>query len=385
MHGDTIQDRLNPPHVLFSILDWGMGHATRTWPLIVAAWRLGARVTIASRGTAASWLDARMTEWDSLHPEPSPASWTRVEKPGVTIRYARGIGTLPRIALQMPGFIKSISEEHRWTTEFALTHGVTHVFSDNCYGAWADVAGVSNVLMSHQLHPPLPLAVRGLAVRIIRRCASRFDAVWVPDTEGRALAGRLSAAVSSPTRYIGPLSRFQVFGRPKGITGGAEDNPVLLGIVSGPEPQRSALEEALRMCFLKDGRPALILAGKPGGGEHRKANVLTVPDPGNGRFRAAVLAADIIVCRSGYSTLLDLVVLGRTAILVPTAGQPEQETLARDWKHRHGWTVLSASELADFELERATGQPVRAEGPGADGLIQNWLQLEPVGEPQLKT
>ena len=33
--------RTNRPHVLFAILDWGMGHTTRTWPLIVSARRLG--------------------------------------------------------------------------------------------------------------------------------------------------------------------------------------------------------------------------------------------------------------------------------------------------------------------------------------------------------
>ena len=110
-----------------------------------------------------------------------------------------------------------------------------------------------------------------------------------------------------------------------------DDAPVLLGLVSGPEPQRTTMEQDLRTCFQRDERPALILAGRPGGGEHRTGNVLTVHDADDARFRQAVLAADTIICRSGYSTLLDLAVLGRTAVLVPTVGQPEQESLAREW------------------------------------------------------
>ena len=118
-------------------------------------------MTIASRGTAGAWLDARMAEWDRLHPQAGGAAWSRVEKPGVTIRYAQGLGTLPRIALQMPGFVRSIAAERNWTTAFAAQHGVTHVFSDNCYGARAELPGVTNVFLSHQLNPPVPAAVRG--------------------------------------------------------------------------------------------------------------------------------------------------------------------------------------------------------------------------------
>ena len=136
-----------------------MGHATRTWPLIVSARKLGARVTIASRGTAGpGWMPG----W------PSGTGFTLRQggglvpggEAGVTIRYAQGRGTLLRIALQMPGFVRSIAAERNWTTAFAAEHGVTHVFSDNCYGARA-ASGVTNVFLSHQLNPPVPAAVRG--------------------------------------------------------------------------------------------------------------------------------------------------------------------------------------------------------------------------------
>jgi len=381
MNGASTAPVNQHPHVLFAILDWGMGHATRTWPLIVTARRMGAKVTVASRGTAGAWLDARMAEWDRHHDTEALPPWTRVDKPGVTMTYARGIATLPRIALHMPRFVRSIAQERAWTSTFAHRHGVTHVFSDNCYGAWADVVGVSNVFMTHQLHPPVPALVKGWARAVVRRYAARFDAVWVPDTIDQALAGALSAPMSAPmsaaTRFIGPLSRFQVDGHaPNGLesnTAQANQPAALLGLVSGPEPQRSAMEASLRACFLRDGRPALIFAGKPDGGEHREANVLTVHDADDHRFRAAILNAETIVCRSGYSTLLDLVVLGRTAVLVPTVGQPEQESLARAWNRKHGWTTIHAAELATFAPLHATGRVVEADSVGPESILRSWL------------
>ena len=295
----------------------------------------------------------------------------------MTITYARGTATLPRIALQMPRFVRSIARERAWTTAFARQHDVTHVFSDNCYGAWADVGGVSNVFMTHQLHPPVPAPARAWARTVVRRYAARFDAVWVPDTEDQALAGALSAPLSEATRFIGPLSRFQVDGdAPSGLDGSTERvdrTATLLGLVSGPEPQRSAMEAALRACFLRDGRPALILAGKPGGGQHREANVLTVHDADDDRFRAALLGAETIVCRSGYSTLLDLVVLGRTAVLVPTVGQPEQEGLARAWHRTYGWTAIQAADLATFAPLKATGRVVEVDSAGPESILRSWL------------
>ena len=77
----------------------------------------------------------------------------------------------------------------------------------------------------------------------------------------------------------------------------------------------------------------------------------------------AILSAETIVCRSGYSTLLDLVVLGRTAVLVPTVGQPEQEGLAREWSQKHGWTTVQANDLATFAPLKATGPWSRSAVP----------------------
>ena len=44
-------------------------------------------------------------------------------------------------------------------------------------------------------------------------------------------------------------------------------------------------------------------------------------------LQKAILGANIIVCRSGYSSIMDLIKLNKHAILIPTPGQTEQEYL----------------------------------------------------------
>lgn len=363
-----VTPRTDRPHILFTILDWGMGHATRTWPLIILARQMGAEITIATRGTAAAWIDARMADWDDPK-VPDPAPWRRIDKPGVAITYGRGKATRFRIAAQMPRFAASIRAERRWTRSTVSAFGITHVLSDNCYGC-APPSGVPSVLLTHQLRLPVPWGLRPIARFQVRRWCRPFEATWVPDFPGSVLAGQLSLPLTSNTEFMGPLSRFS-FKSPAGTD--ATPAPVLIGLVSGPEPQRSDMESALRTCFLRDGRPAWILAGRPGAAAHQEANVLTLGDVDDVQFRAAVLGAEHIVCRSGYSTLLDLVALQRTATLVPTLGQPEQEQLARHWHSAHGWPTLDVRHLAGHTFAASEAQPVSSELPNLEARLRKWL------------
>jgi UDP-N-acetylglucosamine:LPS N-acetylglucosamine transferase len=60
--------------------------------------------------------------------------------------------------------------------------------------------------------------------------------------------------------------------------------------------------------------------------------------------------AGIIICRPGYSTIMDLVTLGRNAIVVPTPGQTEQEYLAR---HLSSAGLFIQMEQEGFKLSLA--------------------------------
>jgi len=63
-----------------------------------------------------------------------------------------------------------------------------------------------------------------------------------------------------------------------------------------------------------------------------------------------MLETPVIISRSGYSTIMDLVRLNKSAILIPTPGQTEQEYLAKLMMERKWFYAVSQN---DFNLEMA--------------------------------
>ena len=106
------------------------------------------------------------------------------------------------------------------------------------------------------------------------------------------------------------------------IQAGSIDKTIdLLGIVSGPEPQRTAFELYLQ----KEAKQAVqnnlsvkIFGGKP-----------SQIQPSDEVFGDAVHHAQKIIARPGYTTLMDILCLQTKARMewIPTRGQPEQEYL----------------------------------------------------------
>jgi UDP-N-acetylglucosamine:LPS N-acetylglucosamine transferase len=104
----------------------------------------------------------------------------------------------------------------------------------------------------------------------------------------------------------------------------------LLVVLSGVEPQRSILEDLLIAQIRELKLTATIVRGIP-----EEVNTM-VETPGieiiqyanSRRLEELLLSAQTVICRSGYSSVMDLSELGIRAILVPTPGQTEQEYLA---------------------------------------------------------
>ena len=323
------------PSVLFALLDWGMGHATRTAPLIQYAVDRGWDVHVGTKGTALAFLKSQFTG--------QPITFH--DKPGPDITYAKR-GMLLKIAGQMPGFLKSIADETAWARATVEAHGITHIVSDNCYGVHHPE--VPAVLMSHQLQLPVPKGLEGTARLFVQQHAKKFRAVWVPDDDESRLSGTLAFKNPMPhARCIGILTRLPL------------DAPAgpwkKVGMVSGPEPHRGLMEQALMAWMKADDEPALLIAGRPGAQPNVDGHVTVWPDPTAAELAGALKGADTIVCRSGYSSLLDLAALGKRAILIPTPGQPEQVYLAKHWAQAFGMATCTQKQLESGQLPLPTG------------------------------
>lgn len=325
------------PKILFAVLDWGLGHASRSAPLIQHLVDTGAEVFIASSGNAHIWLKTNFPQLNHL------------SKPGIDITYSKRFTSL-RIAMQGSAFLKNVVEEQKWVQERNAEEQFDLVLSDNCYGIF--LKEVASVLISHQLNLPLPKIVKQATNKTFNQLFDGFQEVWVPDTEENALSGKLSENKDdgSKVKYIGPLSNL----KPEAQL----VSPLIVGMVSGPEPHRTIMQEALESLFIHQKEEAVIIGGVPGKEDELQKNVRFIFDPNPTELTEILQNARLIICRSGYSSLMDLVSLQKSAILIPTPDQREQEYLAKYWSKTYGFMTLHQRELLYLHMPpQAPGLP----------------------------
>jgi UDP:flavonoid glycosyltransferase YjiC (YdhE family) len=307
----------NPaPRILVAPLDWGLGHATRCIPIIRQLESARASVLLAADGAGAALLAA---EFPHL---------TILPLHGYRIRYGRNrLSLLGKLLWQIPGILRSIRREHRWLEDAITEHRIDAVLSDNRYGLYSD--RIPSVILTHQLLVRTGLGPQAdrLLQRLHNRFLHRFSAVWVPDEAGAgSLAGVLShprRMPDMPIRYTGILSRFTSSPTISGDTH-------LLILLSGPEPQRTMLEDLLFAQLAGYPSRVVVVRGLPGTGEPRDAppGVTVYNHLPASALSSLIRDASIVVARSGYSTVMDLVAMKKKSVLIPTPGQTEQEYLA---------------------------------------------------------
>lgn len=277
-----------------------------------------------------------------------------VRFPGIRIDYPEGSGMVLKMTTQMPGFILSIRNEHILLRKLVRDAGATLVISENRYGCWHPA--VKSVFITHQLDIQVPGYLgwgSALSGSIVNAFIRKYDECWIPDyTQDGGLAGRLSHPHVLPgnCHYIGTLSRFYNEGNYTGhLPCPAPDIFVLL---SGPEPQRSLLESLVLKQLRESPYSAVIAGGRPESGEPwvTEGRITIFPHLDTALTKFYLQHAGHIICRSGYSTLMDLACLGRTAILVPTPGQTEQEYLASSLKAKK---IHYSVAQNDFRLKEA--------------------------------
>lgn len=298
--------------VLVAPLHWGLGHATRCIPLVRQQLAKGNEVLIAASGGPAALLKEHFPDLAFLN------------IPSFHVTYPRNGNMAMHFLKHGFPLLRSIWKEHRVLQKIVEQNGITMVISDSRFGLWTKRA--KSVFVTHQLEIQSPVFQSAINW-MNRRVMCRYDEVWVPDyEEGPGLAGRLSHPVKKPgqVKFIGPLSRF---GHPILRTGKKWKALVML---SGPEPHREMLEKELVRHFMETDGLVLILRGKPErAGEQQMGNIRIVSHLSDAKLLVEMAQAEMIISRSGYSTIMDLHALQMPAFLIPTPGQTEQEYLAR--------------------------------------------------------
>jgi hypothetical protein len=399
--------------VLVCPMDWGLGHASRCVPVISAFLAAGCRVVVGVSGHGAELIrrEFRMAGspetagQNSVAGQPDDVTWGDrlqiIPFPGFSVSYSRNF-FFPGLLLRVPAFLRHVAREKRVLRRLVESFRPDLIVSDNRYGLVHQ--GVTSVIITHQLRPSMPLLLRpleGLVSAVIRRWAGAFDECWIPDYADDPAAGRLTAGHEKlPAAFFtGWLSRFSPgsssetyqytgagqydgSGQPgasvnsSALRSGGRTRPDaatsalfryrFMFLLSGPEPHRTILEDMVKAEISGLPERALLVRGLPGSFPEReiRGNLEIVSFIDSGGLQKAIGESEIIVCRGGYSSVMDLLVLGRSAVLIPTPGQTEQEYLGK-WLASKGWFRVVRQQ--DFNIQKLIA---RQKDGFAEGFVQ---------------
>ena len=337
--------------VLVAPLDWGLGHATRCVPLVHAMLELGWKVTLAGEGPSLSILTKEFPNLPTLSLK------------GYRISYPKkGFLFIPKLLLQIPKLFKTINLEQKWLEEKQREHHWDIVISDNRYGLSS--RNTKCIFITHQLYviSGWGKQIDGFVNNQLHQLIRKFNQCWIPDQmEDGGIAEKLShppslvPRPSSPVpcplslvpcllKYLGPLSRLT----PK-EQGNADKILILL---SGPEPQRSLLEEKILEQIKDIDEQFLVIRGLPNEKNQpvNTSNVHFENHLNSEALSTALSNAKLVICRSGYSSIMDLLKFKKKGVLIPTPGQTEQLYLAKLMKDKN-WFCIAHQH--DFQLKHA--------------------------------
>lgn len=329
------------PKVLVAPLDWGLGHATRCIPVILSLNKQGCEVILAGSKQVKELLQAEFPELKFIDLRGYEVSYSRKKK---------WFGF--KMLSQLPKLYIRIRSENKWLKKVVVQNNISAVISDNRLGLFHHT--IPCIYITHQLLIKTGLQFTERAIQKIHyHFINKYTACWIPDLPDKNnLAGDLShpnKLPKVPTIYCGILSRFNEIIE--------EINYQYCFLLSGPEPQRTILENIilneLKFCQLK----TVIVRGLPEKSTVPRLNnslVTTFNHLPAVDLENIIAQSKIVIARSGYSTIMDLAKMKKSAVLIPTPGQTEQEYLAAYLSRLGFFSTISQNDFSLSKINKTT-------------------------------
>lgn len=317
--------------ILIAPLNWGLGHATRCIPIIKALQENNFTPIIASDGIALELLRKEFPYLKSL------------ELPSYQIEYAKnGKNFKWKLIKSLPRMIEAIQEEKRIVKKWIQKYSIDGIISDNRLGVFS--SKIPSVFITHQLNV-MTGNTTWITSKLHQLVIKRYNACWIPDTNGQLnLTGKLGHLEnhSLNLRYLGPLSRMHKMPLPIQYD--------LMIILSGPEPQRGLLESHLIEEVKRFDGKIVFIKGIIESEQKKEqiGNVTYYNFMKTRQLEHTFNESKKVLCRSGYTTIMDLVKLNKKAFFIPTPGQYEQIYLAEKLQ-KEGLVPYATQE--DFRIE----------------------------------
>ena len=308
-----------PEKILICPLNWGLGHASRCVPIIREELNIGNEVVIATDGFPLTFLQQQFPNLRTI------------EFPSYQVKYSKRSSQFWAMLRFLPKLYFGINHEKKRLEHLLQQEHFDVVISDNRFGLRNKNA--HSVYITHQIMVKMPKILHFLepiGYLLHKNMIEKFDECWIPDfEENGGLSGDLSHkySLTKNAKFIGTLSRFSEL---KNISSNPEFETVV--IISGIEPQRTIFEKSMIEKFQHSENKILIIQGLPTEENYPKniGKITLLPHINDDKLASFLMGCSKIICRAGYSTIMDLSVLGclKKAVFYPTPGQTEQEYLA---------------------------------------------------------
>lgn len=325
--------------ILVAPLNWGLGHATRCIPIINALLAHNFEVFIASDGVALALLKKEFPQLPCF------------ELSSYKIKYAeKGKNFKIKMIWDSPKVLKAMAKEKKEVKKLVKEHRINGIISDNRLGVYSKK--IPCVFITHQLNV-LSGNTTWFSSKMHQGIIKKFAECWVPDVKDKPnLTGKLGHLKKSKLkiRYLGPLSRFE--------KSTEEHTYDLMVLLSGPEPQRTLLEEKLITELESYSGQVLFVKGKIEPEQSKteinypNCTIHLVNFMQSKELESAINSSKLILSRSGYTTVMDLAKLEKKAFFIPTPGQYEQVYLAKRLEKQGSVPFATQKEFSLQELNR---------------------------------
>lgn len=342
--------------VLVAPLDWGLGHATRCAPIVQKFLDQGCDVELAVVKSNAGILR-----------EMFPAVRQRLA-PSYNIVYPKHGYNMGLWLVKNSAHLKAVMRaEHHYAEEMVERRNYDIIVSDNRFAFYSRKAYC--VYMTHQRRIAFPKAFKmfeSVGEKWHAAMMKNFDEVWVPDLpEFPGYAGTLShtAFCPQPLQFVGALSRFML---PGAASADATVKDLkIVAVISGVEPARTRFEGLLRTLLARIPGEHVVILGKPyeEARSWTEGNITFYNHLPSEKFAQVIRRAEWVVSRGGYSTVMDMAVLGAKCIFVPTPGQYEQIVLAEDLAKENAVVTIDESQLSVESINKILAEKNSVELP----------------------
>lgn len=331
--------------IIYAVCSWGLGHATRSLPVIRKLKEEDNDLTIISNGRSLDLLKKEIGDEAKYYDIP--------DYPMLLSENSRQF--MAKSVVYWPSFIARMESGLQALNKILQKRKYDRIISDARYDMYSKK--IPSFFITHQIRIMNPLRI-GIFERGSETFNlfffKRFFGVIVPDFEKDNLSGDLSHNLNkideNKLHYAGVLSDFKKKKKKKDID--------YMISISGPEPQRTILEKKIISKVNDLSGKIIITLGKTESiKKFSKKNIETYSFLSKEKREDFLNRSKLVISRSGYSTILDLAVIGTKALMIPTPGQVEQEYLGK--YHNKKKTFYSVNQeninlLKDIEIAKKT-------------------------------